>query len=346
MTTRPTVIRAMIATTPWVVVTGLIAIETLTRLLGLDHCVGAALDRQIALAILQLTLLQLLLLLLLALLLLKLLLTLLLLLLLITLALLLLALLIGPLLLILLDLALLVELFLLALLLILLLLLLTLLLIALLILIEAALLVLLLLALQFEATLLLLALLIVLLLLLLLSIVIVGQHLSTDAQGQKTDTCHTPDARSHAFLTAARIPVDRTAFRMRRSPHSISEGHVAKPSWPPSFKPCYRSARGLRKCAKKIAGTKKEGPLALSRILRPGSTLLTPAHLASSSGHCVARWPGQPCRAGDRGWPDSAGRAGRYVRAVILVKRIGSGARHRIANIADENTTCAIFPFG
>jgi hypothetical protein len=173
---------------------------------------------------------------LLALLLLKLLLTLLLLhlllLLLIALALLLLALLIEALLLVLLNLALLVELLLLALLLVLLLLLLALLLLLLLLLllfallillaifIEAALLVLLLLALIIEATLLLLTLLIVLLLLLL--IIIVGQHLSTDAQGQKTDTCQTPDAHVHAFLTAARIPVDRTAFWVRRSPHSIS----------------------------------------------------------------------------------------------------------------------------
>ncbi|WP_460046772.1 hypothetical protein [Pseudomonas sp. S2_H01] len=170
----------------------------------------------------------------LALLLLKLLLTLLLLhlllLLLIALALLLLTLLIEALLLVLLNLALLVELLLLALLLVLLLLLLALLLLLLLLLfallillaifIEAALLVLLLLTLIIEATLLLLTLLIVLLLLLL--IIIVGQHLSTDAQGQKTDTCQTPDAHVHAFLTAARIPVDRTAFWVRRSPHSIS----------------------------------------------------------------------------------------------------------------------------
>jgi len=149
----------------------------------------------------------------------------------IALALLLLALLIEALLLVLLNLALLVELLLLALLLVLLLLLLALLLLLLLLLfallillaifIEAALLVLLLLALIIEATLLLLTLLIVLLLLLLL-IIIVGQHLSTDAQGQKTDTCQTPDAHVHAFLTAARIPVDRTAFWVRRSPHSIS----------------------------------------------------------------------------------------------------------------------------
>jgi hypothetical protein len=149
----------------------------------------------------------------------------------IALALLLLALLIEALLLVLLNLALLVELFLLALLLVLLLLLLTLLLlllqllfallILLAILIEAALLVLLLLTLIIEATLLLLTLFIVLLLL----IVIVGQHLSTDAQGQETDTCQTPDAHVHAFLTAARIPVDRTAFWVRRSPHSISVLH-------------------------------------------------------------------------------------------------------------------------
>jgi hypothetical protein len=150
----------------------------------------------------------------------------------IALALLLLALLIKALLLVLLNLALLVELLLLALLLVLLLLLLALLLLLLLLLfallillaifIEAALLVLLLLTLIIEATLLLLTLLIVLLLLL---IIIVGHHLSTDAQGQETDTCQTPDAHVHAFLTAARIPVDRTAFWVRRSPHSISVLH-------------------------------------------------------------------------------------------------------------------------
>jgi len=135
------------------------------------------------------------------------------------------ALLIGPLLLILLNLPLLIELLLLALLLVLLLLLLTLLLLlALLIHVETALLLLLLLlALHLEATLLLLALLVALLLL----IVIVGHHLSADAHGQKTDTCQTPDAHVHAFLTTARIPVDRTALSKPRSPHSISEGPLA-----------------------------------------------------------------------------------------------------------------------
>jgi 4-amino-4-deoxy-L-arabinose transferase-like glycosyltransferase len=169
--------------------------------------------------------------LLLALLLLKLLLTLLLLhlllLLLIALALLLLTLLIEALLLVLLNLALLVELFLLALLLVLLLLLLTLLLP--LVVLHLLLLLSLLLALHLKAALLLALLLIVLLLLimllLLLLVIIVGQHLSTDAQGQETDTCQTPDAHVHAFLTAARIPVDRTAFWVRRSPHSISVLH-------------------------------------------------------------------------------------------------------------------------
>jgi len=226
MSTRPTVVGTMIVAAPRVI-PRLIPIEPLTRLLGLHHGVRAALNRQIALPILQLALLQLLLLLalllldlLLALLLLQLILTLL-----IALTVLLLALLIVALLLVLLDLSLLIELFLLALLLILLLLLLALLLlfallilVLLLILIEA-LLVLLLLTLHLETTLLLLLL---LLLMLLLLIVIVGQHLSTDAQGQKTDTCQTPDARVHAFLTAARIPVDRTAFSERRSPHSTS----------------------------------------------------------------------------------------------------------------------------
>jgi hypothetical protein len=221
MTTRPTGLPVSMR----LLVAREIAVKTLARLFGLTHGVWPTLNRQTALAVLQLALLQLLLLL--ALLLLKLLLTLLLLLL-IALALLLLTLLIEALLLVLLNLALLVELFLLALLLVLLLLLLLALLLLLLllfallillaILIKAALLILLLLTLIIEATLLLLALLIVLLLL----IIIVGQHLSTDAQGQKTDTCQTPDAHVHAFLTAARIPVDRTAFWVRRSPHSIS----------------------------------------------------------------------------------------------------------------------------
>jgi len=194
-------------------------------------------------------------------------------------------------------------------------------------------------------------LLLTLLLLLLLLIVIVRQRLSTDAQGQETDTCQTPDAHVHAFLTAARIPVDRTAFWVRRSPHSISVPHetvgVSLPEICRSRPSQARHAQGAGVWASAvIAGTKKEGSLALSWRLRPGSTLLTPAHLASSSGHCAARWPGQPCRAGGRGWPDSAGRAGRYVRAVILVKRIGLTGRQRIANVADENTTCAIFHFG
>ncbi|XAW95445.1 hypothetical protein ABDX87_10565 [Pseudomonas abietaniphila] len=135
----------------------------------------------------------------------------------IALALLLLTLLIEALLLVLLNLPLLIELFLLALLLVLLLLLLALLLLPLVVL-HFLLLLSLLLALHLKAALLLALLLIVLLLL----VVIVGQHLSTDAQGQKTDTCQTPDAHVHAFLTAARIPVNRTAFWVRRSPHSIS----------------------------------------------------------------------------------------------------------------------------
>jgi hypothetical protein len=91
------------------------------------------------------------------------------------------------------------------------------LLITLLILVEAALLAWLLLTLHIETML--LARLVVALLLL---IVIVGGYLGADTQGQKTDTCQTPEARAHAFLTAARIPVDKTAFWVRRSPHSIS----------------------------------------------------------------------------------------------------------------------------
>jgi hypothetical protein len=206
-----------------IVIVGVVTVEPLTRRLSLHRGVRAALDGQVVLAVLQLALLQLLLLL--TLLLLKLLLTLFLLrlihALLVALAVLLLALLIEALLLVLLDLPLLLQLLLLALLLILLLLLLTLLLLLALlvllsILIEAALLILLLLTLHVKTV---LTLFIALLLLL---IVIVGQHLSADTQGQKTDTCQTPDARVHAFLTAARIPVNRTAFWVRRSPHSIS----------------------------------------------------------------------------------------------------------------------------
>jgi hypothetical protein len=223
-----TVVGAVITPAPAVVLR-LVAVKTLTRFLGLNHGVRPTLNRQPALTILQLTLL-LLLLLLTALLLLHLLALLLLLLLLLALVVaqvaltfLLLALLIGALLLILLNLPILLQLFLLALLLLLLLLLLRLLLALLLLLtlliVGKAALILLLLALHLEAALLLLTL---LLLLLLLLIIVVGQHLSTDAQGQETDTCQTPDAHIHAFLTAARIPMDRTAGRVRRSPHSIS----------------------------------------------------------------------------------------------------------------------------
>lgn len=219
-----TVIGTTVAVAP-AVVSGLVAIEALTRLLGLHHRVRPTLNGQTALTVLQLTLLLLLLLLasLLILLLLALLLLALIVALLIALTILLLALLIGALLLVLLNLALLLHLFLLALLLLLILLLLALLLLlTLLVVIEAAL-ILLLLALHLEPTLLLLLLLLVLLLVtLLLLIIVVGQHLSTDAQGQETDTCQTPDAHVHAFLTGARIPVDRTASRVRRSPHSIS----------------------------------------------------------------------------------------------------------------------------
>jgi hypothetical protein len=240
---------AIVTTAPRVVViVGVVTVEALARLLGLHHCVRAALDRQVVLTVLQLALLQLLLLL--ALLLLKLLLALVLLgliyALLVTLAFLLLALLIEALLLVLLDLPLLLQLLLLALLLVLLLLLLALLLLLLLlllallillsILIEAALLVLLLLTLHVETV---LTLFIALLLLLL--IVIVGQHLSADTQGQKTDTCQTPDARVHAFLTAARIPVNRTAFWVRRSPHSISVAIETVGARLPATAVCQRS---------------------------------------------------------------------------------------------------------
>jgi membrane-bound ClpP family serine protease len=54
-------------------------------------------------------------------------------------------------------------------------------------------------------------------------IVIVSQTLRADAQRQQADTCQKPDARFHAFLTAARILIDRTAFTVRRSRHSTSE---------------------------------------------------------------------------------------------------------------------------
>jgi hypothetical protein len=346
------VVRTMIVAT--LVVPRLVAVIPLTRLLGLAHGVWPTLDRQVVLTVLQLTLLQRLLLL--ALLLLKLLLALLLLLLrlvlLSALAILLLTLLVEAVLLVLLLLALLLLLLLLALLLVLLLLL-TLLLLALLVLlllllllplIEAALLALIetaLLVLLLVLFVLLLFVLLLLLMLLLLLIVIVGQHLSTAAQGQKTDTCQSPDARVHAFLTAAGYLLIRLRFGC------AVRGTLA-------IMCCLRRPIASKltlwdKClALSNRGHKKrglDGPL-LSLMLRPGATLLTSAHLASSSGQCVARWPGQPCRAGGRGWPDSAGRAGRYVRAVILVKRIGLTLRHRIANIADENITCAIFHFG
>jgi hypothetical protein len=219
------VVGAMIPPAPAAVLR-LVPVKTLTRLLRLNDRVRPTLNGQATLTVLQLTLLLLLFLLtaLLVLHLLTLLLLLLLLLLLalvvaqVALAFLLLALLIGALLLILLNLPILLELFLLALLLLLLRLLLALLLLLTLLVVGKTALVLLLLALHLEAALLLLT----LLLLLLLLIIVVGQHLSADTQGQETDTCQTPDAHIHAFLTAARIPVDRTAGRVRRSPHSIS----------------------------------------------------------------------------------------------------------------------------
>jgi hypothetical protein len=216
------IVRAtIIAAAPGLILvpTGDVFVKALARRLSLARFIGSWLDRQIALTLLQLALLQLsvlgLLLLLLLLLATLLLLTVLLLLLLLALllALLLLALLAGALQCLLLSASLLVLLLqLLALLYILLLLLL-------------ALLSLLLLHL--------LALLVLLLLLLLPRVgvatvgiawtVIIGQTLRADAQRQQADTCQKPDTRIHAFLTAARIPDDRTAFSVRRSRHSISE---------------------------------------------------------------------------------------------------------------------------
>lgn len=195
------------------VASGDVFVETLARRLGLPGFIWPRLDRQIALTVLRLPVLYLsllrlsllLLLLFLALLLLPVLLLLLLLALLL-LTLLLIALLVGSLLV--LILALLFTL-------LLTLLLLTLLLLTLLLL-----------------NLLLLLLLLVLLLLLpavgiatvgLTWIIVLGQTLHADAQRQQADTCQKPDARFHAFLTAARILIDRTAFTLRRSRHSISE---------------------------------------------------------------------------------------------------------------------------
>jgi hypothetical protein len=199
---RSTVVAAPVS----LILVGAIVLEAaLSRRLTLADLIGTALDRQIVLTLLLALLIQPLLLLLLFL-----------------------ALLLLAILLILLLLALLLLTFLLAALLIkallILLLLLTLLLIHLL-------LPLLLLALL---ELLLLTLLQLLLLLLLMRtvgivaagvprIIIIGQNLSADAQRQQADARQTPDTRTHAFLTVAQIPVDRTAFWVRRSRHSISE---------------------------------------------------------------------------------------------------------------------------
>ncbi|MDB5982569.1 MAG: hypothetical protein JWQ69_3584 [Pseudomonas sp.] len=208
--------------------TRVVIVVTLTRLLGLAHFVGTTLDRQTLLLyrlllalllFLQLVLLLLLLLhllltllflhlvllfLLLMLLLLHLLLALLLLLLVLLLLLLLLHLLLALLFLLL---VLLLLHLLLALLLLLLMLLLLHLLLALLVLLLVLLHLLLLLML-----LLLLVLLMLLMLLLLFTLALVtlafSQRLGADTQTQQTNTCKTPDARFHAFLTVVQMPID------------------------------------------------------------------------------------------------------------------------------------------
>jgi hypothetical protein len=58
---------------------------------------------------------------------------------------------------------------------------------------------------------------------------------------------------------------------------------------------------------------------------------------------CSSGAGSSPVGSGDRSWPDWASRCGLFVRAVILVIRIGSQRRQRIAKIAQINITCAIF---
>jgi hypothetical protein len=152
---------------------------------------------------------------------------------------------------------------------------------------------------------------------------VTGPRLPSNAHTQQAKARQTPDTQFHAFLSEARIHEAKTSLMKRRSPHAISALPVAH----------------------LIAG-KEKGSLA--RLPSGMSSWL--GTFGTGSLHVVlwthaARGPGQPFGAGGRSWPDWASRAGRYVRAVILVKRIGLSGRQRIAKNARQNITCAIFYF-
>jgi hypothetical protein len=205
--TLPVLIRVIGLT--WIVI-----VVALARLLGLAHFVGTALDRQ-TLLLRRLLLALLLFLQLVLLLLLNLLLTLLLLHLVLLFLLLMLLLLYLLLMLLFLHLVLLFLLLMLLLLHLLLALLLFLLLMLLLLHLLLALLVLLLVLLHLLLLLMLLLLLVLLMLLMLLLLFTLAlvtlafsQRLGADTQTQQTNTCKTPDARFHAFLTVVQMPID------------------------------------------------------------------------------------------------------------------------------------------
>ena len=140
-----------------------------------------------------------------------------------------------------------------------------------------------------------------------------GQHLATDTHKEQADCSQTPDTRFHADSHCEIGPKYKTGNSRTGSTPSTLQRNLF------------------------LADEKKGDPsvaLCFFKKFRPGSTLVMLAHLAPSSGQCVARGPGQPYGVGGRGWPDSAGRCGLYVRAVILVIRIGLRPQQAIAKIA------------
>ena len=126
-----------------------------------------------------------------------------------------------------------------------------------------------------------------------------GQHLATDTHKEQANCSQTPDTRFHADSHCEIGPKYKT-------------GNSRTGSTPSTLQ------RNLFLADEKKA-TRRSPFASLPENFSPGSTLVMLAHLAPSSGQCVARGPGHPCGVGGRGWPDSAGRSGLYVRAVILV---------------------------
>ena len=135
-----------------------------------------------------------------------------------------------------------------------------------------------------------------------------------------------PDARSHAFPQCGSGPVRKTGNAQAGSATG------------------YQSRNLFIEGGRQIAAKKKGRPVGLP--LRTSSVLdacgIGSPHAVfwtvCSSGACVS-----PVGGGGRGWPDWASRRGLFVRAVILVIRIGRRRRQRIAKIAEINITCAIF---